>query len=775
MNDRPGAFPIEALTEREREERRAVATLASGRMPEPHPDAGKIRILWVFAWLVVGGEETEVRLLARTLDRAKYRIEVLPCFRKEGMPDQSHEQLRALGVTVDTAAYGLSFEDTVRYLGRKITGADIVISSQNVADIYPALEGLALRPPLIEHGGLVSEALAGPKHFTARYVGVCASIRDAAASHMPDRPQHALEIPSMVDLTEFDPAARTPMRTALGIAPDAILIGWVGRLDRKKRIEDFIRAATEVAGTTPAARFVIVGGPDAFMPDYAGALRRLAADLGLGERLIFTGDRKDVPDLLAAMDIFCWLSAGEGMPHVIAEAGAAGLPVIATPDNGAVQQIRDGETGLFVPHDSPTAVAAAMRLLIADPALRDRLGRDLRDHVRAAYSAEVVVPRWERLFTELLAECRPSPPPTTFSSFVLGGWESSTHRLRNGKRLDVLAATGHDVNAEADYRQLASFGIHACRDALRWHLIEATPGRYDFSSFTPMLDAAARAGTQVIWDLMHYGWPDDLDIWSPDFVPRFAAFARAAAIHVRERSEAVPFWCPINEISFFSWAGGDARYLNPFAASRGFELKVQLARAAIAAMRELRSVDPRARFVHAEPLIGIHHAAHTGRPAWEAQGWHDAQFQTFDLISGRIWPQIGGHASFLDIVGVNYYFNNQWLHGGPPIDVDAADYSPLSDLLFEVAARYDRPVLIAETGIEGDRRASWFRYVRDEVRRAQARGVRIEGICLYPVADHIGWDDDRLCRNGLLANVASDGRRAVHEPLARMLRGDGEL
>ncbi len=774
MDDRPNPFTVETLTDREREERRAVEALASGHVPEPHPDAGKIRILWVFAWLVVGGEETEVRLLARTLDPAKYRIEVLPCFRKEGMPEQSHEQLRALGVAVDTAAYALSFEDTVRYLRRKITGADVVISSQNVADIYPALEGLALRPPLIEHGGLVSEALAGPKHFTARYVGVCASIRDAAASHMPDRPQHALEIPSMVDLAEFDPASRTPMRKALGIAPGAILIGWVGRLDRKKRVEDFIHAAADVAGTTPAARFVVVGGPDAFMPDYAEALRRLAAELGLGGRLIFTGDRKDVPDLLAAMDVFCWLSAGEGMPHVIAEAGAAGLPVIATPDNGALQQIRDGETGLFVPHESPDAVAAAMRRLIADPALRDRLGRGLRDHVRAAYSAEVVVPRWERLFTELLAERRPASPPATFSSFVLGGWESSTHRLRNGKRLDVLAATGHDVNAEADYRQLASLGIRACRDALRWHRIETTPGQYDFSSFTPMLDAAARTGTQVIWDLMHYGWPDDLDIWSPDFVPRFAAFARAAAVHVRERSGAVPFWCPVNEISFFSWAGGDARYLNPFAAGRGFELKVQLARAAIAAMTELRAVDPRARFVHAEPLIGIHHAERTGRPAGEALGWHDAQFQAFDLISGRIWPQIGGHDSFLDIVGVNYYFNNQWIHGGPPIDMDAPNYSPLSDLLFEVAARYDRPLLIAETGTEGDRRAAWFRYVGDEVRRARTRGVRVEGICLYPIADHLGWDDDRLCRNGLLANVVSDGRREVHEPLARVLRDDAE-
>ncbi len=149
--------------------------------------AGPVRILWVFAWLVVGGEETEVRLLAQTLDPRRYRIDVVACFRKEGMPEQTHEQLKRLGVDVDRIPYDLSFEDTVGYLATKLSAYDIVVASQNVADIYPALERLHLRPPLIEHGGLVSEALAGPKDLTTRYVGVCASIRDAAAARMPGR------------------------------------------------------------------------------------------------------------------------------------------------------------------------------------------------------------------------------------------------------------------------------------------------------------------------------------------------------------------------------------------------------------------------------------------------------------------------------------------------------------------------------------------------------------------------------------------------------------
>ena len=740
--------------------------------PQPHPDANKIRILFVFAWLVVGGEETEVRLLARHLPRDRYRIDVIPCFRKEGMPDQTHDQLRALGIHVDTAPYDMGFEDTVDYLRRKLPGYDVVISCQDVADIYPALERLKLRPPLIEHGGLVREALSGPKHFTYRYVGVCDSTREAAASKMPDRRHHAREIPSMVDLSEFRPEAREPMRHALGVAPDEVLMGWVGRLDRKKRVEDFIDAAARVAAVEPRARFVVVGGPDAFMPEYAHELHGRAHAAGLSHRMIFTGDRRDVPDLMAAMDGLCWLSVGEGMPHVIAEAGAARLAVIATPDNGACEQIVDGQSGLFVPYENPDAVAQAMLRLIREPVLRRRLGAGLRAHVEATYSTDVVVPQWQALIHEVLDEVPAAPTPSLFRSLVMGGWECSTHRRGWGPHRDVMAAVGHDRHAAQDYRQLGSLGIRSCRDGARWHLIDRG-GAYDFSSFTPMVEAARDTGTQVVWDLLHYGWPEDIDIYRPEFVHRFARYARAMAEHVRGLTDEVPFWCPVNEISFHAWAGGDARYLNPYGAGRGWELKCQLARASIAAMVELRAVDPRARFVHAEPLIAIHHVDWSGRPRWEAHGWHDAQFQAFELLGGWMWPQIGGDPSFVDIVGVNYYWNNQWNHGGLTVDVDDVIYRPLSDLLFEVSARYGRPMLISETGTEGDRRGAWFDYVAAETARARTRGVPVEGICLYPVADHPGWDDDRMCPNGLLGIDPSNGARSVDPGLAAAIRRSG--
>lgn len=365
----------------------------------------------MFAWLVVGGEETEVRLLARHLDSRRYRVEILACLRKPGMPAQTHHQLAALGVPVDTTAYQLSFSDTVAYLAERIPAYDVVVACQAVPDVYPALERLAHPPPLIEHGGLVAEALAGPKHLTTRYVGVCASIREAAAAAMPGRPQHAIEIPSMVDLDEFDPSHRSSVRAELGMDADTPVVAWVGRLDRKKRVEDFLRAGALVRRTHPRARLLVIGGPDAFMPEYADELRNLAEGLGMSSAVSFLGDRPDVPRLLTGVDVLAWLSRGEGMPHVIAEAGAACLPVVATRDNGSEQQIQDGVSGLFVPHEDPPAVAAAIDHLLRDAALRHRLGRALRQHVEREYAASVVARRWEALFDEILATGEEARPP----------------------------------------------------------------------------------------------------------------------------------------------------------------------------------------------------------------------------------------------------------------------------------------------------------------------------------------------------------------------------
>jgi beta-glucosidase/6-phospho-beta-glucosidase/beta-galactosidase len=367
---------------------------------------------------------------------------------------------------------------------------------------------------------------------------------------------------------------------------------------------------------------------------------------------------------------------------------------------------------------------------------------------------------------------------TPFSSFFMGGFECSTHRLRTGRRLDVIGATAHDRFALQDYRRLARVGMRTLRDGIRWHLIERTPGVYDFSSVQPMLRAAREAQVQVIWDVLHYGWPDDLDIFSDAFVSRFADFAAAFAEVATRETNGAPWVVPVNEISFFAWAGGEIGIFNPFAHHRGDDLKWQLLRAAIAAIQAMHAVNQAIRIVHTEPMINV--VPHPDRPqeAGPAEGHRQAQYTALDILAGRSHPEFGGREEYLDVIGVNYYVHNQWIYPGghgSMIEPSHSRYRPVWEMLKEVYERYQRPLFIAETGIEDQARPAWLRYIGYEVRRAIREGVPVHGICLYPIVNHPGWDDDRHCHNGLWDYPDEHGARGIYEPLARELESQHQL
>jgi len=377
----------------------------------------------------------------------------------------------------------------------------------------------------------------------------------------------------------------------------------------------------------------------------------------------------------------------------------------------------------------------------------------------------------------MLDRSSPPPTPSLFRSFWLGGFESACQINRAGRRLDMIDVTQHDRQAADDYRRLREVGIRAARDGVRWPLIERG-GRFDFSSLAPMVAAARAQGIQVIWNICHYGWPDDLDVFAPAFVDRFARFCGAIARFMAEQSEEVPLYTPINEISFLAWAAGDVGYIHPCRRDRGPELKRQLVRAAVAGIEAIWAVDPRARITHVDPVI--HVVAPRGRPdlGRASLAQRAGQFEAWDMLAGRRAPELGGNPRYLDIMGLNYYHANQWEHPDVRLrwEDDPRDdrWVPLHRLLAEIYERYRRPLFLAETSHFGAGRARWIAEIGAEIAAALRAGVPIEGICIYPILDRPDWDNlDHWHNSGLWDLIpGADGhlRRVLNPEYAAELR-----
>lgn len=356
-----------------------------------------------------------------------------------------------------------------------------------------------------------------------------------------------------------------------------------------------------------------------------------------------------------------------------------------------------------------------------------------------------------------------------FRTFLQAGFECSTQKLRNGKRLDLLHSTRHDRLARRDYMRVQDFGIRTVRIGARWHVIEACRHEYNFESLAVLLDAAADIGTEVIVDLLHFGWPDHVDILAPSFADDFGQFVHALTRFLKQSKSACKMFAPVNEISFLSWAGGDVASINPYLTGRAHELKRILVRAAIVASEILLNEIDNARLISPEPVIHIVGNPRIPGDDREAEMYRLAQFQAWDMISGRMAPELGGRPEYLDILGVNFYDRNQWIHNSTCLPRTDARYRPLHKILEEVWHRYRRPVFISETGTENDARASWFQYICDEVITAHYLRIPIHGVCLYPILNHPGWDDDRHCCNGLFDYADEFGNREAYMPLAKAI------
>jgi glycosyltransferase involved in cell wall biosynthesis len=202
-----------------------------------------------------------------------------------------------------------------------------------------------------------------------------------------------------VELESFTPApaVREATRQRLGLAPDAVAVGTVGRLAWQKGLDTFFAAARRVRERAPGVRFFVIGGGRD-----AALVAEAAAAPELGGSVTLLGQRDDVPALLAAMDVVVQSSRREAMAQTTLEAMAAGRPVVSTLTVGADEAIEEGTSGLLVPVGDAEALAARIVTLAHDPARRAVLGAAARARIAAHFTTAHTLARAEAIFRALL-------------------------------------------------------------------------------------------------------------------------------------------------------------------------------------------------------------------------------------------------------------------------------------------------------------------------------------------------------------------------------------
>ncbi len=316
------------------------------------------------------------------------------------------ERAAEAGFPVHTVAFGRGLSVSSLLALRRLVRRErpAIINSHSGRDTLLALAAartLRKRPRLVRtrHLILPPTHLATYTWLPDHVVTVSQAVRqDLIARGVPA--QRISAVPTGVDLHRFDPGRVQPrLRQELGLPSDSVLVGTVAILRNKKGHRDLLAAAPLVLAEAPQVHFVIAGnGPQ------EAKLRALIAERGLDARVHLLGLRRDVPELLAALDLFVLPTHQEALGTAFLEAQAMGVPVIGTRVGGVPETIAEGQTGLLVPPHEPVALAQAMLELITQPARRQRMAAAARAWVTGRFSIEAMAEGMLRVYEKLLRE-----------------------------------------------------------------------------------------------------------------------------------------------------------------------------------------------------------------------------------------------------------------------------------------------------------------------------------------------------------------------------------
>lgn len=360
--------------------------------PAPPPP---VRVLYLIDSLGPGGAEHLLAASLPFLRRAGVVPSVVALQEQQGNPVAA--RIEAQGIPVcelgirrlrQRGAYA-RVRDTIRAAAPDVVHTQLEFSA--VLGI-PAARRLGLptiatlhtldEPPPRSRLALHFRLMAWALRRARRVIAVSEITRRHYLDRARLRPERVMTIHNGIDPSAFQapPGERDAARRELGLDASAPVLVTVAVQREPKGIQHMLAALPEVAAAFPAVRYLLVGdGP------HRRALEGLAARLGVADRVVFAGARDDVPRLLAAADLFVLPSLTEALPTVVAEAMAAGLPIVATTVGGIPEMVGHGEAALLVPPSDPAALAAAVCRLLANPRQAAAMGRAGRRVVAARF------------------------------------------------------------------------------------------------------------------------------------------------------------------------------------------------------------------------------------------------------------------------------------------------------------------------------------------------------------------------------------------------------
>jgi glycosyltransferase involved in cell wall biosynthesis len=380
----------------------------------------KIHLLYVLDSLAVGGAEQLVRTMAVHLPQDRFHVVVCTLFSRGERPEPLADELRAQGIRTEQFAMKRWRDtDTIRRFWRLIEEEriDMVHGHTVPADFWGCFLARLLKPfPLIytrhDRFRRPGRAMRLQRLLLDHVLAdVIVSISAAVTAHLIEdcrvSPDRIVQIPNPVDTDRFRPdVSGAPVREALGIPQDALVVGNVSRFELFKGYDYFLDIAAAMVPRYPALYFLMVGHG----PERDRLLARIEA-LGLQGRVVLTGPRRDIPDVMGAIDIFLFTSLwGEGFGIVLIEAMAAGKAIVAANTGPAREIIEEGVSGYlpapaaWVPETATLDIhpfVERIEYFLRHPEHRERMGRAARQRAVERFSVSGVADQTVRLYTGL--------------------------------------------------------------------------------------------------------------------------------------------------------------------------------------------------------------------------------------------------------------------------------------------------------------------------------------------------------------------------------------